>query len=49
MTVETLARPVPTADDIVARLRAIVGDAHVLEADADTSPYLRERRDLYRG
>ena len=49
MTVETLARPAPAADDILARLRAIVGDAHVLEADADTSPYLRERRDLYRG
>ena len=49
MAVETLTRPVPAAATLVARLRAIVGEAHVLEAETDTAPYLRERRDLYRG
>ena len=49
MTVEILDRPAPAAADLLARLRAIVGEAHVLEAEADTKPYLRERRDLYHG
>lgn len=45
MTVETLVRDA----DLQARLRAIVGDAHVLEAADDVAPFLHERRDLYRG
>ena len=49
MTVESLTCPTPGSDDIVPRLRAIVGEAHVLETDVDVRPYLRERRDLYRG
>ena len=47
MTVERLQES--DGVDLVQRLRAIVGDAHVLEAEADTRPFLRERRDLYRG
>ena len=49
MAVETLTRPAPAAADLMSKLRAIVGDAHVLEAEADTVSFLRERRDLYRG
>lgn len=49
MAVETAARPLPLADDLVGRLRTIVGDANVLDADADTAAYLREPRDLFRG
>ncbi len=36
-------------DTLVARLRAIVGDAHVLEAPADVVAYLSEPRDKFKG
>ena len=48
MSVETAARPAPATDDLVARLRAIVGDANVLDAEADTAAYLKEPRDLFK-
>ena len=39
----------PPADDLLERLRAIVGKAHVIVEPADLAPYLVERRDLYKG
>ena len=39
----------PAPDDLLTRLRAIVGDANVLTQDGDVAPYLVEPRDLYHG
>lgn len=49
MSVETATRSTEVFDDLVDRLRAIVGAPNVLDADADTLPYLREPRDLFKG
>ncbi len=54
MNPHTAACPAPDhpalADDgLLERLRAIVGPANVLQADADTLSYLREPRNLYVG
>ncbi len=49
MSVETASKSVPTIDDFLARLRAIVGDANVLDSETDTAPFLKEPRDLFKG
>ncbi len=38
-----------SAADAIAQIKAIVGAAGWLEADADVAPYLHEQRGLYRG
>ncbi len=42
-------RPAPASDDLLDKLRIIVGAPNVLETEADMAAYLREPRDLYRG
>ena len=44
-----MTRETPTSDDLLSRLRAIVGDAHVLDDAADIAPFLVEPRELYKG
>ena len=44
-----IAVTVDAALDIRERLAAIVGEAHVLTADADVAPYVADWRDRYRG
>ena len=46
---ETHVGVAPTNDTLIARFRAIVGEAHVLEAPADVIGYLTEPRDKFNG
>jgi FAD/FMN-containing dehydrogenase len=39
----------PLSPELVARLRAIVGDKHAITDPADIAPYLTEQRDLFHG
>ena len=49
MSAQPAALPTPETDDLLDRLRAIVGEGNVLTLDGDTAAYLVEPRDLYRG
>ncbi len=44
-----MTRDTYASDELLSRLRAIVGDANVLETATDLAPYLVEPRDLYKG